>query len=240
LKKAIIIGATSGIGRDLAKVMSENNVTVGLTGRRLEKLESLQNELPGDSFIMQMDVAMEKEAITALNSLIECMQGVDTVVINAGVGGANQEYTLITELYLIDINVRGFVAMANASIHYFAERGHGHLVGISSIASLLPNPRNSAYNASKAFISNYMTGLNMKMRKWGKDILITDIRPGFVYTPLTKHNDNMFWVSDSMTASKQIYTAIRKRKRVAYITKRWRLIAWFLKIIPDWLIVKAG
>jgi short-subunit dehydrogenase len=240
LKKAIIIGATSGIGRDLAKVMSENKVTVGLTGRRVDKLESLQTELPGNSFIMQMDVAREMEAVNALNTLIERMEGVDTIVINAGVGGANPDYTLGNELYLIDINVRGFVAMANASIHYFSELGHGHVVGISSVASLLPNPRNSAYNASKAFISNYMTGLNMKMRKWGKNILISDIRPGFVYTPLTSGNDNMFWVSDSMTASRQIYSAILKRKRVAYITKRWRLIAWFLKIIPDSLFVKAG
>lgn len=233
MKKAIIIGATSGIGRDLAKVMSENNVIVGLTGRRLEKLESLQTELPGDSFIMQMDVARVEEAVDTLNTLIERMEGVDTIVINAGVGGANHDYLLSKELYLIDINVRGFVAMANAAVHYFAETGQGHVVGISSVASLLPNPRNSAYNASKAFISNYMTGLTMKIRLLEKDILVTDIRPGFVYTPLTKGNTGMFWVSDSMKASRQIFTAIKKRKRVAYITKRWRLVAWLLKIVPD-------
>lgn len=218
--------------------MSEDNVTLGLTGRRSEKLESLQAELPGDSFIMQMDVANVDEAVDKLNTLIERMEGVDTVVINAGVGGANHDYQLGTELYLIDINVRGFVAMANTAVHYFSETGHGHVVGISSVASLLPNPRNSAYNASKAFISNYMTGLNMKIRLWGKDILVTDIRPGFVYTPLTKGNTGMFWVSDSMKASRQIYSAIKKRRRVAYITKRWRLVAWLLKIIPDVFFVR--
>jgi short-subunit dehydrogenase len=239
--KAIIIGATSGIGRDLATVMSENNVTVGLTGRRVDLLESIQAELPGKSFIMEMDVAKVDEAVNALNTLIERMDGVDTIVINAGVGGANKEYTLENELYLIDINVRGFVAMANASIHYFLEQGHGHIAGISSVASLLPNPRNSAYNASKAFISNYMTGLNMKMKKWGKAaILISDIRPGYVHTPLTSGNRNMFWVSGSRKAAQQIYLALLRKKRVAYITRRWRFVAWLVKSIPDRIFVRFG
>jgi short-subunit dehydrogenase len=240
VKKAIIIGATSGIGRDLAIVMAKKGYTLGLTGRRLELLESLQSELNEDSFIIRMDVADVPDAVNALNTLIERMEGVDIVVINAGVGGANPDYELSTDLNLIDINVRGFVAMANASIHYFIEQGNGHIVGISSIASLLPNPGNTAYNASKAFISNYMTGLKMKMRNRRQSIFITDIRPGYVYTPLTKKNKKMFWVSDSMKAARQIYTAIEKKKSVAYITKRWQLVGWLLKIIPDRLFVKFG
>lgn len=240
MKKAIIIGATSGIGRDLAKVMSEHNYILGVTGRREELLKTLQAELGHGNLIMEMDVSDIYNAVNALNLLIEQMQGVDIIVISAGIGGANPEFNLKKEIDLIDINVRGFVAMANASVHYFIKKGHGHIVGISSVASLIPNPDNSAYNASKAFISNYMAGLNMKMRKWGKPVHITDIRPGFVHTPLTSSNKHMFWVSGSMKASRQIFAAITKKRRVTYITKRWRLIGWLLKIIPDRVFVSFG
>lgn len=237
MKKAIVIGASSGIGRALAKVLSENGYTVGLTARRFELLESLQTQLNSDSFIKRMDVSQTPQAMNELKELIQTMSGVDLIVINAGTGFINQELDWDKEKITIETNVAGFAALANIAVKHFIEQGSGHLVGISSIAALKGNGGAPAYNASKAFMSNYMEGLRHKVSKLKLPISITDIQPGFVDTDMAKA-DNKFWVASPEKAAGQIYDAIKRKKKHAYVSKRWRLIAWLFKIIPDYLYNK--
>lgn len=236
-KKAVVIGATSGIGRELAKVLSENNYIVGLTGRRIELLFELQKEIQNKTYINHMDVAQTSEAIRVLKDLISEMNGMDMIIINAGIGFINPDLEWDKEKATIDVNVSGFTAMASAAFEYFHKQGYGHIVSVSSIAALLGSADAPAYNASKAFISNYMKGLRQKANKLNLPVVITDIKPGFVDTKLAI-SDNLFWVSSTEKAALQIYSAIKHKKRHAYITKRWRLIAWLLKITPDWIISK--
>lgn len=90
-EKAIIIGASSGIGKELAIVLSQNGYAVGLTGRRVELLNALQNELSTESFVKAMDISQADEAIRRLSELIEEMHGVELIVISAGIGFINNE-----------------------------------------------------------------------------------------------------------------------------------------------------
>jgi len=232
-KKAIIIGATSGIGKELAKILSLNDYTVGLTGRRIHLLNELKKELP-KTFIKSIDVSKTSEAMNQLNELISEMNGVDLVIISSGVGFINHDLHWAQEKETIDVNVSGFAAMSNVAMHHFLSKGSGHLVGISSIAAIRGDGDAPAYNASKAFVSNYMEGLRKKVAKLGLSITVTDIQPGFVDTAMAK-GDGLFWVASPQKAAQQIYNAIERKKKHAYITKRWRLIGWLIKTVPEFI-----
>ena len=231
MKKAIIIGATSGIGRELATILSRNGYLVCITGRRLHLLEKLEADLPTRSMSRQMDVSDAPAAIETFRSVISKLGGIDLVVISAGTGFIDPEFLWQKEKETIDTNVSGFVAIANTAYHYFVQRGSGHLVGISSLAALRGGPA-PAYNASKAFVSSYLEGLRFKIAQLGIPIDITDIRPGFVDTKMAK-GEGLFWVQSPEKAALQIFKAIRKRKKTAYITKRWKIIAWIMRMLPD-------
>ena len=233
-KKAIIIGATSGIGKELAKIFSQNDYIVGLAGRRTHLLDELKNELPNNSFPKHIDISKTDKAIKQLEDLIAEMEGVDIIVISSGVGYVNKDLQWSQEKETIDVNVSGFSAMANVAIHYFLSKGSGHLVGISSIAALRGDGDAPAYNASKAFVSNYMEGLRKKVVKLGLSITVTDIQPGFVDTAMAK-GDGLFWVASPRKAAQQIYNAIERKRKHAYITKRWRLMGWLMKVMPEFI-----
>ena len=222
----IIIGATSGIGKELARIYSEAGHSVGITGRRTEILASMG--MPHRT----MDVTHPDEACEALRSLIEEMGGADIVVISSGTGHTNEELNFAKERAAIDVNVLGFTAIADAAFHYFKERGRGSLVGITSVAGLFPGRFAPAYSASKAYCISYLSSLRAKARRECPGVNITDLRPGFIDTPLVEGNDNMFWVEKPEVAAAQMVRAISKHKRTAYITHRWTLIGIMLKLLP--------
>ena len=237
MKKAIIIGATSGIGRALAEILSQDGYVLGLVGRRNDCLEELKKSLSTQVFTRQIDVAETAKAIESLTQLIEDMQGVDLVVISAGVGFINPDLNWSEEKATIDTNVSGFTAMANVAFRHFERIGTGHLVGISSIAALRGSRTAPAYSASKAFMSNYLEGLRQRAAHARRPIVVTDIQPGFVDTAMAQ-GEGLFWVATPQKAARQIYRAIQRKAKHAYVTKRWRIIAWLLRILPDFVIAK--
>lgn len=139
----------------------------------------------------------------------------------------------------ITTNVVGATRIYDLAFNLFKAQGYGHLVAISSIASLRGNRFSPSYFASKAYQVNYLESLYFKSKeiKGGK-VHVTDIRPGFVDTRMAL-GEGIFWKASLEKASKQIYTAIKHKKRRVYISKRWQLIAWVLKIVPSWLMKKV-
>jgi short-subunit dehydrogenase len=237
-KKAIIMGASSGMGKELAKILSGNDYIVGLAARRIDLLSELQKELPNKSFIKQIDISKPEEAEIKFKEMIGKMGDIDLVVISAGYGDLNSKLKWPIEKATIDVNVTGFALIAGIALQHFLDRGSGHLVGISSIAALRGQRRAPSYSASKAFVCNYLEGLRHIAIKSRKPIFVTDVQPGFVKTPMAKGN-NLFWISTAQKAASQIYNAIAKKKKHAYITKRWRIVAWLVKIVPDWIYNKT-
>ncbi len=235
MKKAIIIGATSGIGKELAKLLSIEGYSLGISGRRLHLLEELKTEMSTHTYIQDMDVS-DSNSIKGLQNLIAAMNGVDLIIISAGTGSVDPDLPWDKEKETIETNVLGFAAMANVAFHHFNQKGSGHLVGISSIAAIRGGDA-PAYSASKAFVSNYLQSLRYVISKSKASITVTDIQPGFVDTAMAKA-PNLFWVASPQKAAIQIYETIKKKKKHAYITKRWRLIAWALKLMPDFIYEK--
>ena len=234
MKKAIVIGASSGIGLELAKLLSTNGYIIAIMARRLILLNKLQEELANEVLVKQLDVANIDTSMNILNELIEEMGNVDLVVLSAGNGELNEKLEWQLECETIATNVLGFTAVANIAIKHFMDKKSGHFVAISSVAAIRGGSVSPAYNASKAFISNYLEGLRKKVKRLGMSITITDIQPGFVDTAMAK-GEGLFWKSSAEKAATQIYGAIKKKKSHLYVTKRWKLIAWLLRAMPDYL-----
>ena len=229
--KAIIIGASSGMGRELAKILARDGYEIGVVARRQELLASLQKEIHSPIFIKQADISHPEEAMAFVEALIQKMGGVDLAILSSGVGFFNPDFDWNKDREMIDVNVLGFCAMADVFMNHFLAQGRGHLVGISSIAALRGG--SGCYGASKAFVSNFLESLRHQMANAHKDITITDIQPGFVDTAMAK--GATFWVAPVEQAAEMIAQAIRKKKTHAYITPRWRLIAWLLKVAPNFI-----
>ena len=236
MPKAIIVGATSGIGKALAEVLAEQGWELGLAGQRVERLEELCRALPVPVHTQRIDVSRPEEAIAALEALLAEMEGVDLVILSSGIGRYNPDLEWPPEEETIAVNVSGFTAMATTALRHFRARGHGHLVGISSVAAERGSRFVPAYGASKAFVGSYMEGLRGLVRRWQMPITITDIRPGFVHTEMTAGQAGMFWVVPARVAAARLAAAIRKRKRLAYVPRRWGPVAWLLRRIPRWLL----
>jgi len=237
LKKAIIIGASSGIGKELARLLAANGYTVAIIARRIHLLHDLQNQLPNDTIARQLDIANAESTINTLSELFYEMGTVDLVVLSAGTGDLNENLDWPIEQATIATNVTGFSAAANVAIKHFIKNRSGQLVAISSIAALRGGDSSPAYNASKAYMSNYLEGLRKKVTGLGLPIVITEIQPGFVATDMAK-GKGLFWVAPLNKAAQQIYHAIIKNKTHAYITRRWRLVAWLLKAMPSYLYIR--
>jgi short-subunit dehydrogenase len=157
---------------------------------------------------------------------------------SSGIGFLNPALDFEKEVQTIQVNVEGFSGLAGLSYNYFSGQGYGHIVGISSIGALRGNHLAPAYNASKAFMSNYLEGLRKKAFNEKLPITVTDIKPGFVETDMAK-GEGKFWMASPKKAAEQIYHAIKSKKKHAYITRRWCLIGWLLKLMPDWLYFKT-
>jgi short-subunit dehydrogenase len=229
-RTAVIVGASSGIGEALARELAERGYTLGLTARREDRLESIAADLPTEASIARMDVTETDAARETFHDLAEELGGADVVVLNAGVAFENTALDWEPERDTIDVNVRGFVALATAAMDHFEERGSGHLVGTSSIAAHVGNSIVPAYHASKAFVSNYLSGLHYRTKYRDADLTVTTVEPGFVDTELAT---GTFWLVDVETAAEQMADAIEKKRRHVYVSRRWRLVAWALKALPE-------
>jgi short-subunit dehydrogenase len=231
MKKAIIVGATTGIGKGLAKLLVDNDYKVGITGRRTELLENLKSEKPNSYLIKTFDVRDTKIAVEKLEQLTAELGGLDLLILSSGTGTINNELDFEMEKRTIDTNVVGFTAIADWTFKYFEKQKYGHLAVISSIGGLRGSRQAPAYNATKAYQINYLEGLRQKATKLKKQIFITDIRPGLVDTEMAK-GEGLFWVMPVDKTVRQIFSAIKKKRKIAYVTKRWRLIAITLKLLP--------
>ena len=234
-RTAVIIGASSGIGEALAHELNRAGWRLGLMARRLDRLEALRETLAPETVVRVIDVG-QRDAAAILEQVLERLGGVDLVIISAGTGH-NGALHWEQDVDTVTVNVLGFMAVANVAMRHFLGRGRGHLVGISSIAALRGNPA-ATYAASKAFQSVYLDGLRAVARDSGHPIVVTEVQPGGVDTAMLKPDRPLpavvrrLFVASPAKAARQILRAVQKRKKHAYITRRYAAVAFVLKILP--------
>lgn len=234
--RIIIIGATSGIGREVAKLYIAQGWQVGVAGRRAEELETLRKEAPEQVSTQVLDVTLE-DAPYRLQSLIDKVGGMDLFLLSSGIGKQNPTLTPDIELKTAATNVEGFIRLTTAAYHYFEKQGYGHIAAISSIAGVKGLGIAPAYSATKRFQNTYLDALDQLSRMNGLNIHFTDIRPGFVATPLLK-DDNYPLLMKAPQVATSIVKAISKKKRIVVIDWRYRILVFFWELIPHWIWVR--
>ena len=233
MKKVIIIGATSGIGYELAKGYVKKGWRVGVAGRRIETLEIFKSSAPDQIEIEQIDVT-ETDSPQQLQRLIDKVGGMDLFILSAGVGNQNRKLNPDIELATAQTNVVGFIRMVTFAYQYFKEQRKGHLAVISSIAGTKGLGSAPAYSATKRFQNTYIDALAQLARMERLSIQFTDIRPGFVATALLKNRKYPLLMRADSTAQ-HIVKALTNKKRVAIIDTRYAILVFFWQLIPRWV-----
>ena len=236
---AIIIGASSGIGLELCRVLAAKDYRIGIAARRRSLLDEAAAALPQVSSVSTIDLSQPNEALRSFEALLESMAPVDSVYLCAGTGHLNPELVWELEDVTIRVNTLGFAALASSAMAFFLRQGHGHLIGITSVAAVRGSSAAPAYGATKAFESHYLESLRIRARRSGSPIFVTEIRPGFVDTAMMKA-EHPFWVCTPAVAASQIAAAVEARKSVAYVTRRWRLVAWLFKLLPSAIYARVA
>lgn len=233
MKRAIIIGATSGIGQEVAHLLVQQGWYIGIAGRRENALQNMQQAYPGQIEIQCLDVTKE-DAVLHLNELISRLGGMDLFFLSSGVGYQNRNLEPEIELHTARTNVEGFTRMITAAFDYFKKTDGGHIAVISSIAGTKGLGVAPAYSATKRFQNTYIDALAQLSRMQHLNIRFTDIRPGFVATDLLRNGKYPMLMSADKVAQ-HIVRALKRRKRVAVIDRRYRLLVFFWRMIPRWL-----
>lgn len=221
-KKIIIVGASSGIGRELAKQLAKKDCLIGITGRRTNLLEELKSQHPDKIICSQIDNTQSSSLETELENFKARLGGLDLLILSSGTGDLNESLHFAIEKKTIDLNVTAFTNIAYWAFNTFQKQGSGHLVAITSLAGMTGSDLAPGYNASKAYQINYLKGFRKKAAQLKLPVNITDIRPGFVDTAMAK-GEGQFWVAPAEKAASQIITAIRRKRHMVYVTKRWAL-----------------
>lgn len=226
MKRAIVVGASSGIGMEVARLLLQQGWTVGVAARRVELLQTI-----GQVEVTQIDVTAE-DAAERLRSLITRLGGMDLFFYASGIGKQNRELKEDIELATMQTNGVGFTRMIGEAYRYFATQGEGHIAAITSIAGtkgLGPAP---AYSATKAMQNVYLQALEQQAHVRGLKIHFTDIRPGFVDTALLAGNFHYPMMLKPKKVAQEIVSAINSKQHIRVIDWRYRLLTALWRRIP--------
>ncbi|QQR91728.1 MAG: SDR family NAD(P)-dependent oxidoreductase [Myxococcales bacterium] len=231
-RKALITGASSGIGKALALDLARSGIFVVLAARNLQALQQLQKQIHeegGQAKVLTLDVSKAEQVAKILQQVDEELGGIDLLIANAGISErcspAQLQWDKVSAT--IDVNVRGATASIVALLPRMTARKQGHIVGISSLAQYKGLPLAASYSASKAFLSRFLESLRVDLR--GSSVFITEVRPGFIQTPMTEGNTfKMPFVMDAGQASRIIIKGIASKKAlVAFPTP----MVWAMRLL---------
>lgn len=229
MKRAVVIGASSGIGMEVAKRLLQDGWTLGVAARRVELLQTI-----GAAEVAEIDVTAE-DATARLRDLVARLGGMDLFFYASGIGKQNRELREDIELATMQTNGLGFTRMIGEAYRYFAERGEGHIAAITSIAGtkgLGPAP---SYSATKAMQNVYLQALEQQANARGLRIRFTDIRPGFVDTALLNGDFKYPMMLRPENVAREIVSAINSHQHIRVIDWRYRLLTAFWRRIPRFI-----
>lgn len=240
MKKIIIMGASSGIGYKVAEMLAQRNVRIGIAARNTAPLEELRARYPDYVEYASIDIC-KPDAPLKLDALIAAVGGMDIYLHVSGIGYENLDLDPEREAAIVNTNCVGFARMISAAYRYFRSHGiAGHIAAVTSVAGTNGIGRLSAYSASKKFDQTYLTALEQLSRGENAGINFTDIRPGWVRTPLLITGVKYPFEMTVDYAARQVIYAIAKRKRVWIFDSRWNAVVNIWRLIPDDLWVRIN
>ena len=238
MKKAIIIGASSGMGKEVSKLLLTDGWQIGIGARRMDALDELKQQKPESVVTAAIDV-MAEDAARHLEQLIADNGGMDLFFLASGIGKQNPNLDSEIELRTVATNGMGFTRMVDTAFNWFAAHGgKGQIAVISSIAGVKGLGMAPSYSATKAFQNTYIEALSQLANMRHLDICFTDIRPGFVKTDLLNDGKNYPLLMDKTKVAKKIVSAIYNKRSVQIIDWRYRILVFFWQLIPRCIWMK--
>jgi short-subunit dehydrogenase len=244
-QRAMVVGASSGIGAEIARQLAAKGCVVALVARREAELKALADEINARSaeplaHIYAHDVRCQAEVPALFQTICRDLGGMDAIVYAAGVMPriTDSEYSFDKDRAMIEVNVLGAIAWLNEAAQRFEAAGSGTIVGISSVAGDRGRRGQPVYCTSKAALDTYLEALRNRVGRFG--VRVVTIKPGPVDTPLTKGLDKLPMVISADDAARQIIAAAEKGKRIAYVPGKWRPVMAVIRSIPSPLFQKLN
>lgn len=234
MKKAIIIGASSGLGYEVAKILINDGWRIGIAARRFDLLQALQSSAPGMVEAEAIDVT-SADAASGLRRLADRVGGMDLFFMSSGIGKQNGELDETIETATVATNALGFVRMVGEAFRYMAANGGGQIAAITSVAGTKGLGAAPSYSATKAFQNTYMQSLEQLAGIRHLDISFTDIRPGFVATALLGDSPRYPMLMRPEAVARMAVRAVYRRRHRVVIDWRWAVVTALWRLIPDWL-----
>jgi short-subunit dehydrogenase len=240
IPRAVVVGASSGIGEAMAHKLAQEGYKIALLARRREALDDICKDINQQfgkttTVAYQHDVTRYDEVPALFQQVLRDLKHIDVFVYVAGmmhkVGFS--EYDFNKEKEMVEVNLLGGMAWLGQAATLFERMGRGYLVGISSVAADRGRVGNPAYNTAKAGLSTYLEALRNRLTRSGVHVLT--VKPGFVQTELLKNARVTFGVISPQKAANDIWRAIRKRRQVIYTPRWWRLIMLIIQHIPSFI-----
>ncbi len=234
------MGATSGIGLEVAKALSRRGWQLGISGRRQELLQQIQSRDLNIVATQSIDITRD-DAVEGLRTLIGKMGGMDLYFHCSGIGYQNPSLDIDKELRTVETNALGFTRMVNVAFEYFAQRPEqrGRIAVVSSIAGTKGLGASPAYSATKRYVNHYMECLEQLCAIRGvRNVCLHDIRPGFVKTALLSDGGKYPLQLDPQKVAEEIVKGIERGKTIITVDWRYRILVFFWRLIPRWLWVK--
>lgn len=242
---AIVVGASSGIGEEIARRLVERGGRVALLARRGDALAALCDDLNAAAgeeraIAVAHDVANREEIPRLFQDLTQRLGGLDAIFYAAGVMPHVEpdEYSTEKDAAMIDVNVTGAVAWLNEAARRFDRLGEGTIVGVSSIAGDRGRRGNPVYCTTKAALNTYLEGLRNRLLV--KGVKVVTIKPGFVDTAMTRGKPGLIWLISAQEAAVRIVAAAEKGKHTAYVPGQWRLVGLVLRSIPSFIFKRLN
>ena len=234
-KRAIVIGASSGIGAALAQELAQQGYIVAALAPDEAGLKKTAEGGNGRIHTYLHDVTKYGEVPALFQQIVHDLGGLDIVAYIAGVQPvvALDEYNFEKDAAMIEVNLLGAIAWLNQAAPRFERAKSGHILAVSSIAGDRGRVGAPVYNTSKAGLSTYLEALRNRLAQHG--ITVTTIKFGFVNTALLENAAKTFWVISPEKAAQEIHKAIQKKKQTVYAPARWGLVSLIIRHIPSFI-----
>lgn len=238
MKRIVIMGATSGIGLAVAQKLARKGHKVGVAGRKVHVLQELKKEFPDNIVWEEIDIT-KNEAPEKLHRLIKKLGGMDTYFHISGVYYDNPELKLDEEITTIETNAVGFARMTATAYKYFRdEKREGHIAAITSVAGTRGMGPLASYSSTKKFGQTYLEALQQLSHLQGVKVKFTDIRPGWIRTPLMSPTKEYPLTMKLSYAGPLIIKALGRRRSAVYVDWRWEALIRLCQLIPRCLWVR--
>jgi len=237
-QKAIVVGASSGMGAAFARELAARGATVALVARRKDELDKVRAAIDtawgeGRARAYVHDVTSYEDTASLFAAIVSDLDGLDLICYAAGTMAdiGPDEFDSAKDKPVVEVNLLGAIAWLNPAAKLFQDQRRGTIVGIGSIAGDRGRRAYPSYHAAKAGLATFLESLRNRLSQHG--VNVTTIKPGFIDTAMTRGMSGLFWLRTADEAARMIWKAVSKRRSTSYVPARWRIVSWVIRAIPS-------